>query len=211
MFSPSFMKVLTRITSTTPAGHPTRTIFEIVQVMIWTNLLTKFNEDRTRNGDYREQELSEDSALDYSNIIGKNLLTKFHDDRTINVEKCPCFSTNQNHFRPHPRYHWHTFLTKFHEDLTKNVASRVFLLYPYNASWKPCFSSNRNHFKLFQDIIGTHLLTEFHEDLTKMWPIVLTRQILTPHDGQRHSQKHTISTLCSGEPKIFTILKVEYL
>ncbi|KAH3887734.1 hypothetical protein DPMN_011753 [Dreissena polymorpha] len=52
------------------------------------------------------------------NIIGTNLLTKFHDDRTMNMASRvltrknatppwrPCFSTNRNHFRTHPRYHW---------------------------------------------------------------------------------------------------------
>ncbi|KAH3873123.1 hypothetical protein DPMN_036349 [Dreissena polymorpha] len=69
-------------------------------------------------------------------IIGTNLLTKFHEDWKINVasrpynEKCPapwwpCFSTNRDHFRTHPRYYWDESSDQFHEDWTINVASRV--------------------------------------------------------------------------------------
>ncbi|KAH3748182.1 hypothetical protein DPMN_182620 [Dreissena polymorpha] len=94
-------------------------IFELIQDIIETNLLTKFHEDRTINVASREKcpapgghgfkatktifELIQD-------IIGTNLLTKFHDDRKINVTSrvltrkiapppwWPYFSTNRHHF-----------------------------------------------------------------------------------------------------------------
>ncbi|KAH3749107.1 hypothetical protein DPMN_183598 [Dreissena polymorpha] len=57
------------------------------------------------------------------------------------------------------------------------------------------------------DIIEDNLLTKFHEDRTiHVTSRVLTRQMWTPHDTQRttdkrRSQKLTMSTLCSGELK----------
>ncbi|KAH3737687.1 hypothetical protein DPMN_044280 [Dreissena polymorpha] len=80
-------------------------IFELIQDIIETNLLTKFHEVRTINVASTKTifELIQD-------IIGTNLLTKFHDDRKINVTSTvltrkivppqwwPCFSTNWHHF-----------------------------------------------------------------------------------------------------------------
>ncbi|KAH3834225.1 hypothetical protein DPMN_107545 [Dreissena polymorpha] len=83
-------------------------------------------------------------------------------------------------------------LTKFHEDRTINVASRK----KCPAPWQPCFSSKH--------IIETNLLTKFHEDWTiNVASRGFTRQMLTPHNGRRttdkrRSQKLTMSTLCSA-------------
>ncbi|KAH3894963.1 hypothetical protein DPMN_019123 [Dreissena polymorpha] len=58
-----------------PGGHvfqPTRTIFELVQDITGTILLTKVHKDRTINMASRV-------------LPRTNLLTKFHGDRTINV------------------------------------------------------------------------------------------------------------------------------
>ncbi|KAH3876719.1 hypothetical protein DPMN_000568 [Dreissena polymorpha] len=124
-------------------------------------------------------------------IIGTNLLSKFHEDRKINVASR--VSTRKN--APPPGDHVFqptgiifdlvqdiigiNLLTKFHEDKTINVASRV-----KNA---PPLGSN-----VFQE--NTNLLTKFHED----WTIneasgELTRQMLTPHDGQRTKSDHKSS------------------
>ncbi|KAH3817175.1 hypothetical protein DPMN_118705 [Dreissena polymorpha] len=108
-------------------------IFELIQDIIATNLLTKFHEDWTINVVSREKcpapgghvciatktifELIQD-------IIGTNLLTKFHDDRKINV-------TSRMLTRKNARPPWWPYiigmnlLTEFHKDQTINVASRV--------------------------------------------------------------------------------------
>ncbi|KAH3877419.1 hypothetical protein DPMN_001285 [Dreissena polymorpha] len=97
-----------------PGGHvfnATKTIFELIQDIIGTNLLTKFHDDRKINVTPRV--LTRKIALPlWPYIIEMNLLTKFHEDRTINVaSREKCIETN--------------LLTKFHEDLEINVASRV--------------------------------------------------------------------------------------
>ncbi|KAH3823522.1 hypothetical protein DPMN_125328 [Dreissena polymorpha] len=97
-------------------------------------------------------------------------------------------------------------LTKFHEDQIINVVSRV-----KNAPTfcSHVFQANVNIFKLIQDIIETNFLTKFHEDWTRnVTSRVFKRQMLTVHDGRlttdkRRSQKLTMSTLCSGQLKMY--------
>ncbi|KAH3895265.1 hypothetical protein DPMN_019426 [Dreissena polymorpha] len=74
-------------------GHvfqPTRTIFELVQDIIGTILLTKVQKDRTinlasrPNGCHFFQPAR--NIIEFAQVIIRtNLLTKFHGDRTINV------------------------------------------------------------------------------------------------------------------------------
>ncbi|KAH3884886.1 hypothetical protein DPMN_008872 [Dreissena polymorpha] len=74
-------------------GHvfqATGTIFELVQNIIGTNLLTKFHDDRTINMASRvlTSHVFPPTGTIFKliqDIIGTYLLTKFHDDRTINV------------------------------------------------------------------------------------------------------------------------------
>ncbi|KAH3846433.1 hypothetical protein DPMN_088734 [Dreissena polymorpha] len=84
-----------------PGDHvfqATGTIFELVQDIIGTNLLTKFHDDWTIN--MASRVLTKKNATPpwrpcfsanktifelIKDIIGTNLVTKFHDDRTINV------------------------------------------------------------------------------------------------------------------------------
>ncbi|KAH3861349.1 hypothetical protein DPMN_024276 [Dreissena polymorpha] len=70
------------------------TIFEFIQDIIKTNLLTKFHEDWTINVASREkcpapwQPCFQPTGIIFElvqDIIGMNLLTKFHEDWTINV------------------------------------------------------------------------------------------------------------------------------
>ncbi|KAH3886773.1 hypothetical protein DPMN_010786 [Dreissena polymorpha] len=69
-------------------------------------------------------------------------------------------------------------LTKFHDDQTINVASRV----PYKGKMPcPLAAMFFNQLKP-----NWNLLTKFHEDRTiKVTSSVLTRQMLTPYDGQK--------------------------
>ncbi|KAH3753819.1 hypothetical protein DPMN_188469 [Dreissena polymorpha] len=110
-------------------------IFELIQDIIGTNLLTIFHEDRKINVASRELTRKNAPPLGghvfqptgiifkhVQDIIGMNLLTKFHEDQTINVAKN-----------------------------VPPLGSHV-------------FQANVTIFKLIQDIIETNLLTKFHED-----------------------------------------------
>ncbi|KAH3703822.1 hypothetical protein DPMN_078869 [Dreissena polymorpha] len=170
-------------------------IFELIQDIIETNLLTKFHEDWTINVASREKcpapgghvfkatktifELIQD-------IIGTNLLTKFHNDRKINV-------TSRVLTRKLAPPLWWPYiigmnlLTKFYEDQTMNVASRVKNAPPLGSH---VFQANITIFKLIEDIIETNLLTKFHEDWTiNVASRELKRQMLTPHNAQRTTDK----------------------
>ncbi|KAH3794799.1 hypothetical protein DPMN_148338 [Dreissena polymorpha] len=76
-----------------PGGHvfqPTRTIFELVQDIIGTILLTKVHKDRTINVASRPNGCHvfqpTRHIIEFAQVIIRtNLLTKFHGDRTINV------------------------------------------------------------------------------------------------------------------------------
>ncbi|KAH3819171.1 hypothetical protein DPMN_120904 [Dreissena polymorpha] len=130
-------------------GHvfqPTGTIFELVQDIIGTNLLTKFHDDRTINIASRVLTRKNATPPWWPYINGANHLTKFHDDRTINV------SSREN--APPPDIIGTNLLTKFHEDRKINVTSRV--LTTKNAP------PPGGHVY----IIGMNLLTKFHADRT---------------------------------------------
>ncbi|KAH3751410.1 hypothetical protein DPMN_185966 [Dreissena polymorpha] len=76
-----------------PGGHvfqPTRTIFELVQDIIGTILLTKVHKDRTINVASRPNGCHvfqpTRHIIEFAQVIIRtNLLTKFHGDRTINA------------------------------------------------------------------------------------------------------------------------------
>ncbi|KAH3891285.1 hypothetical protein DPMN_015378 [Dreissena polymorpha] len=162
------------------AFQATGTIFELVQNIIGTNLLTKFHDDRTINMASRVLTRKNATPPWRPYIIGTNHLTKFHDDRTINVASRVLTRKNAQ-----PPYIIRTnLLTKFHEDRKINAASRV--LTRKNAP-PP----------------GSH--TKFHEHQTiNVASRVFTRQNVD--DGRcttdkKRSQKLTMSTLCSGELK----------
>ncbi|KAH3809824.1 hypothetical protein DPMN_138204 [Dreissena polymorpha] len=103
----------------------------------------------------------------FQDIIGTNLLTKFHDDRKINVASRVLTRKNA----PPPGGHvFQPTQTIFKLNLlTKVLISHV-------------FQANITIFELIQDVFKI----KFHEDSTiNMASIVLTRQMLTPHDGRR--------------------------
>ncbi|KAH3769876.1 hypothetical protein DPMN_171157 [Dreissena polymorpha] len=108
-----------------PGGHvfqPTGAIFQLIQDIIGTNLLTKLHEDQQINV--------------ASNIIVTNLLTKFHEAQTINVASRVL--TRKNALSPGGHIFQATrnilelvqyimgsnLLTKFNDDRTINEASR---------------------------------------------------------------------------------------
>ncbi|KAH3862893.1 hypothetical protein DPMN_025868 [Dreissena polymorpha] len=180
-------RVLTRKNAPPPGGHvfqPTGIIFKLVQDISGTNLLSKFHEDRTiyvasrvftrKNGSPPGGHVFQPTGIIFElvqDIIGMNLLTKFYEEQTINVAS--------------------KVLTRFYyRNIRKNaqpLGSHV-------------FQANVTIFELIQYIIETNLLTKFHEDWTiNVASRELTRQMLTPHYGQRttdkkRSQKLTMST-----------------
>ncbi|KAH3729382.1 hypothetical protein DPMN_055350 [Dreissena polymorpha] len=120
-----------------------------------------------------------------------NLLPKFHEDWIINVGSRVLTRKNA----PPPGSHVFqptgiifklvqhiigiNLLTMFHEDWTINVDARGKNAPPLGTI-----------FEIIQDIIATNLLTKFHEDCTiNVASRVLTRQMLTPHDGRRTTDK----------------------
>ncbi|KAH3867490.1 hypothetical protein DPMN_030619 [Dreissena polymorpha] len=171
-------------------GHvflPTGTIFELVQDITRTHVLSKCHEDWTIDVNLRPRPLQTTGTIFelVQNISGTNpfqasgtifelvkdtnatnLLTNFHDDQTIHVasrvlsrEKCP----NCGHVcQP----------TGTIFDLIQDIIGTN-LLTKKNAP--PCFSSIGNHFQTRPDIIGIILLTKFHNDQT----INLTTRVLT--------------------------------
>ncbi|KAH3818342.1 hypothetical protein DPMN_119948 [Dreissena polymorpha] len=124
-------------------------------------------------------------------IIGENLLTKFHEDRKINVASRVITRKNS----PPPGGHVCQptgIILKLVQDII-----RINLLTKKNAPplGSHVFQLNVTIFDLIQDIIKTNFLSKFHEDWTiNVASRVLTRHMLTPHDGRcttdkRRSQK----------------------
>ncbi|KAH3878031.1 hypothetical protein DPMN_001911 [Dreissena polymorpha] len=170
-----------------PGGHvfkATETILKLNQDIIWTNILTKFHEDRKINVTSRVL-----TRFYYSHIwknapppgghvfqlngiifelvqdiIGMNLLTKKNAPPPGELIQ-DIFGTN--------------LPSKFHEDQKINVASRVLTRFYY----MPCpLAATMN------------LLTKFHEDQTiNVASRVLTRQMLTPHNARRTKGDHKSS------------------
>ncbi|KAH3829709.1 hypothetical protein DPMN_102937 [Dreissena polymorpha] len=139
--------------------------------IIWTNLLTKFHEDRKIN------------------LVSRMLTRKnapppgshFHENLTVNVasrEKFPprfshVFQANVTIFKLIQDIIGTNLLTKFREDRKINVASRVLTRFYYSHIWKNAppsgghvFQPTSIIFELVQDIIGVNLLTKFYEDWT---------------------------------------------
>ncbi|KAH3874291.1 hypothetical protein DPMN_037533 [Dreissena polymorpha] len=103
-------------------------VFELIQDIIETNLLTKFHEDWTIN--VASRVLRRENAPPLISF-GTNLLTKFHDDRKINVTSIVLTKKNA----PPPRWPYIigiNLLTEFHEDRTINVSSRVLTRFYYS-------------------------------------------------------------------------------
>ncbi|KAH3719361.1 hypothetical protein DPMN_062193 [Dreissena polymorpha] len=171
-------------------------IFQLLQDIIETNLLTNFHEDWTIKVAFREKfpapgghvfkatktifELIQD-------IIGTNLQTKFHDDQKINVTSRVLTSGHaflpiETIFELNCHIQKTHVLTKFHEYWTKNVTSRVFPCFHYIHIEKTApppgghvFSPIWTIFELVQEINKTNVLTNFHDD----WAKIVTSRVFT--------------------------------
>ncbi|KAH3752999.1 hypothetical protein DPMN_187627 [Dreissena polymorpha] len=115
------------------------TIFELIQDIIQTNLLTKFHEDWTIN--VASRVLTRKTATPPGGHVFSPIWTifeLFHDD-WAKIVTCRVFIRNT---APPPGSH-------LHEDWASNVTSTVF-----------------TSFELSRGINGTNVLTKFHEDQT---------------------------------------------
>ncbi|KAH3887232.1 hypothetical protein DPMN_011248 [Dreissena polymorpha] len=131
------INVASRVKNAPPLGshvfQAKVTIFELIQDIIGTNLLSKVLTRKNAPPPW------------WPYIIGINLLTKFHEDQTINVvskvKNAPplgshVFQANVTIFELIQDIIETNLLTKFHEDWTINVASRELtsqMLTPHNA------------------------------------------------------------------------------
>ncbi|KAH3888881.1 hypothetical protein DPMN_012924 [Dreissena polymorpha] len=123
-------RVLTRKNAPPPGGHvfkAIKTIFELIQDIIGTNLLTKFHDDQTINVTSRVLTRKNAPPPWWPYIIKMNLLTEFHEDRTINVasrvKNAPplgshVFQSNVTIFELIQNINKTNLLTKFHKDWT---------------------------------------------------------------------------------------------
>ncbi|KAH3796144.1 hypothetical protein DPMN_149711 [Dreissena polymorpha] len=132
-------------------GHvfqQTGTIFELVQDIIGTNLLTKFHEDPTINV--------------ASKVLTMQIFMTQTEDRTIDKRACEdTYDVHKTHV-----------LTKFHENWTKNVTSKKIAPPPGGHDFSPIWTI----FELVRDINETNVLTKFHDDWAKIVnPKVFTR------------------------------------
>ncbi|KAH3702652.1 hypothetical protein DPMN_077678 [Dreissena polymorpha] len=164
------------------------TIFELIQDINKTNLLTIFHEDWTINVASRVLFFFKPTGIFIElvqDIIGMNLLTKFYYSHILLLH---------SHIRKNaPPLGSHVFqakltiieliqeiignhlLSKFHEDRKINVASRVLTRKNAPPPGGHVFQPTGIIFKLVQDIEGVHLLTKFHEDQT----IIVASRVLT--------------------------------
>ncbi|KAH3863219.1 hypothetical protein DPMN_026199 [Dreissena polymorpha] len=145
------MNLLTEKNAPPLRGHVFQvnvTIFQLIQDIIKTNLLTIFHQDWTINVASR--------VLTRKNVLP--LGGHFHEDWTINVasrvKNAPPLGSHTN------------LLTKFHEDRKINVASRVLTRKNAPPPGGHVFQPTDIIFELVQDIIDMNLLTKFHEDQT---------------------------------------------
>ncbi|KAH3848359.1 hypothetical protein DPMN_090720 [Dreissena polymorpha] len=161
-------------------------IFELIQYIIETNLLTKFHEDWTINVASREKcpatgghvfKATKTIFKLIQHIIGTNLQTKFHDDSQINLtSRWPCFLPIQTIFELNRHIQKTHILTKFHEHWTKNVTSEENCLAP----WQPYINE-------------TNVLTKFHDDWAKIVTSrVFTRNISPPPGGHVFQRTGTL-------------------
>ncbi|KAH3727978.1 hypothetical protein DPMN_053924 [Dreissena polymorpha] len=178
------------------------TIFELIQDIIETNLLTKFHEDwkinvasivlTRKNAPPPDGHVFQPTGIIFDliqDIIVKNLLTKFHEDRTINMTSRVLTRIYYSHIRknatPLDSHVFQANVTIF--ELIQDIIETN-LLTKFHEDWtidkknaQPpgghAFQPTGIIFELIQDIIRINLLTKFHKDLT----INMAYRVLTSH------------------------------
>ncbi|KAH3828806.1 hypothetical protein DPMN_130790 [Dreissena polymorpha] len=147
------------------------TIFQLVQDINKTNVLTKFHDDKATNVTSRvfTRKTARPPLRPYINKT--NVFTKFHDDwanhvtsrvfTSLNypvplaaIENCPALGR--------PYINKTNVLTKFHDDWAKFVTSKVFTRKTAPPTGGHVFQRTGTTFKLNQHIIKTNILTKIH-------------------------------------------------
>ncbi|KAH3742166.1 hypothetical protein DPMN_048902 [Dreissena polymorpha] len=179
-------QVLTRTYAPPPGVNvfqQTRTIFELIQDIIGTNVLTKFYEDWTINVTFRVKndplpggrvfqpngtifELAQDIIGSIFDQVSRRSDHKYDLYKVLTRQwPAPCFSTNQNHFNLIQEMICTNVLTKFHEDWTIHVTDSV-----YRKNAPPLggndFQPTGTIFDFVKNIIEANRLTNFNEDRT---------------------------------------------
>ncbi|KAH3712206.1 hypothetical protein DPMN_071889 [Dreissena polymorpha] len=159
---------------------PPVTIFELIQDISGTNLLSKFHKDRKIN-------------------VASRVLTRFYYSH-IRKNAPPLgscvFQAKITIFKLIQDISGTNLLSKFHENRKINVASRVLTRKNAPPPGGQVFQPTGIIFELVQDIIGMNLLTKFHEDRTiNVAYRVLTRKTAPPPGGHVIKQTGVIFEL----------------
>ncbi|KAH3872177.1 hypothetical protein DPMN_035392 [Dreissena polymorpha] len=169
------------------AGLLTRMIFDHIQYIIRTNVLTKFHEDVT----FRVL-----TSFYYSHTR-----TDKRQSQSPYKEKCPptgghVFQATGTTFELVKNIIGTNLLTKFYDDRTMNMASRVLTRKNATPLGGHVFPPTGTIFELIQDIIGTNHLTKFHDDRTiNVASRVLKRKNAPPPGGHVFLATETIFKL----------------
>ncbi|KAH3782184.1 hypothetical protein DPMN_160096 [Dreissena polymorpha] len=168
-------RVLTRKSAPPHGRHvfsSTGTIFELLQYIIGTHVLTKFHEDWTKNVTSRV--LTRKSAMTPGGHVFQptgTIFKLFHEDWTKNVTSRVL--TRKTATPPGGHVFQPTgTIFKLVQDI---IGTHVLTKKTATPSGSHVFQPTGTIFKLVQDIIETHVLTKFHED----WTINVTFRVLT--------------------------------
>ncbi|KAH3733510.1 hypothetical protein DPMN_039939 [Dreissena polymorpha] len=157
-----------------PGGHvfqATGTIFEFVQDIIGTNLLTKFHDDRKINVASRVltrfyYSHIRNNALSYGGHVFQQtgIIFEFHEDRITDVVS-RVLTRNKMRFWGKPTNQ------QTNQPTDQQTGQTQYVPHYYSGGHKNAqplgshaFQANVTIFKLILDIIETNLLTKFHED-----------------------------------------------
>ncbi|KAH3864683.1 hypothetical protein DPMN_027708 [Dreissena polymorpha] len=174
-------------TKTNPQTSPEQSaIFQLVQEINKTNVLTKFHDDKAKN----VTSIVKTAPSHWKPYLYKtNLFTKFHDDWAKHVTsrvKLPpgshVIQLTGTIFQLNSRIKETNVLTKFHENWAKNVTSRVFtcvhnIHIEKNAppTGVHVFSPILTIFELVRHINKTNVLNNLHDD----WAQIVTSRVFT--------------------------------
>ncbi|KAH3843326.1 hypothetical protein DPMN_116840 [Dreissena polymorpha] len=161
-----------------PCFSPIWTIFELVQDINKTNVLSNFHDD-------------------WAKIVTSSVKTAPPTGGHFFQRTRTTFELNQHIIKTN-------ILTNdlFHGNRTKKVASRVFTKKSAPPTGGHVFQRTRSTFELNQHIIGTKLLTKFYEDRKRNVPSSVYERMLTDEwtDGRRTKTGHK----SSPEQSVFT-------
>ncbi|KAH3811194.1 hypothetical protein DPMN_139600 [Dreissena polymorpha] len=182
-------------------GHvfqETGTIFELVQDIIRTNVLTMLHENWII---IVTLSVKQGTKLCEINVASR-VFTRFNHIRQNALPSgCHAFQQTRIILKLNQDVIGTYVVTKFHTNQTINLASRE----KCPAEWRPCFSTNRNHFRTHKKIFGTNLVTNFPEDRTiNVASRALTRKNARTPGGHVFQPTGTIFKLFLDTSRVLT-------